>query len=102
MKALPPLTSVGWESAAAALETLTAALGDAEAGGRIAAAKAFSSFIMFVPAASAKPVPDSAEAILSGYEAIRSGAGVILSDAKMIMSDAKMIMGGAEAILSGD
>ena len=42
----PPLPSVAWAGTPAALQALTAALSDPDAGVRLAAAKAFASFVM--------------------------------------------------------
>ena len=113
VKTAPLLNSVAWEGTMPALEALTAALGDAEAEVRLAAAKAFSNFTMPASAAperasapAAKPIPcdtmalsGSAEAIMGDAEVIMGDAEVILGRAEPIMGDAESIMGGAEAIM---
>lgn len=102
MKTPPPLNSVAKERAAAALGAGTAALGDADAGVRPAAAKVSSRFITPLPAASAKPIPCGAESIRSGEKAIRSDEERIRSDEETIRSGEEAILSGDEAILSGD
>jgi putative membrane-bound dehydrogenase-like protein len=55
VKSPPPLNSVPWAGTPQALAALTAALSDPDAGVRLAAAKAFSQFIMPAPAPVAAP-----------------------------------------------
>ena len=95
METPPLLNSVAWGSAAAALR-------DADAGVRPAAAKVSSRFIKLVPAASAKPIPCGAEAIRSDEKAIRSDEEMIRSGEEMIRSGEEMIRSGDEAIQSDD
>ena len=82
VKSPRPLNSVAWEGTPPALAALAKALGDADKEVRLAAAQAFTDFVMPVDAAAAQPAakaaasPDEARAALRGRLAVESEPAV--------------------------
>lgn len=118
-----PLNSVPWEGTPAALGALTVALADADAGVRLAAAKAFALFLLspadpagasasgsapagtiLVPAApGGEKIPPAAPAIpTANTKIVTSNAKIATPNAKIVTGNAKIAAGSPKIPAPGD